>query len=64
MSTANTVSPFRISHQDRDNLGRNEAFRMMREHLRRQELGMKAPRYVTLEEAGCFGYSRANSGGL
>ena len=48
MSTTSTYSPFRISPRDRDNLDRNEAFRLVREHLRRQELGMKAPRCVTL----------------
>ncbi|PYI21254.1 hypothetical protein BO86DRAFT_189205 [Aspergillus japonicus CBS 114.51] len=54
MSTANTVSPFRISHQDRDNLDRNEAFRMMREHLRRQELGMKAPSFCACHRNSCL----------
>ncbi|CAK44315.1 hypothetical protein CBS63078_4587 [Aspergillus niger] len=45
MSTTSTYSPFRISPRDRANLDRNEAFRLVREHLRRQELGMKAPSF-------------------
>lgn len=40
------VSPFRISLEDEELLERSDAFAAVREHLRRQELGMDAPRYV------------------
>ncbi|PYI02255.1 hypothetical protein BO78DRAFT_225353 [Aspergillus sclerotiicarbonarius CBS 121057] len=53
MSTTSTYSPFRISPRDRDNLDRNEAFRLVREHLRRQELGMKAPSFCSSHRHDC-----------
>lgn len=46
MADTTIASPFRLSYRDTDRLERNEAFAAMREHLRRQELGMQAPRYV------------------
>lgn len=42
--SGNTVSPFRISSKHLDDLTRNNAFTAVRDHLRRQELGMNAPR--------------------
>lgn len=44
MATDNTFSPFRISRSDGERLDRNEAFKAVREHLKRQEMGMDAPR--------------------
>lgn len=41
-----TPCPFRISRTASDRLARNEAFRAIRENLRRQELGSEAPRCV------------------
>ena len=40
------ASPFRISFEDEALLEHSDAFKAVRSHLRRQELGMNAPRYV------------------
>lgn len=42
---ATSASPFRISPQDEAALKRNDAFRAVREHLRRRELGTTAPSF-------------------
>jgi hypothetical protein len=42
-----TICPFRISRPASDQLARNEAFRAVRDNLRRQELGSEAPRFVS-----------------
>ena len=39
-----TQSPFRISSRSLADLAHNNAFIAVREHLRRQEMGMNAPR--------------------
>lgn len=44
MVTMTVVSPFRISLNQEELLERNDAFAAVREHLRRQDLGMNAPR--------------------
>ena len=43
MSTG-IVSPFQIPRKHLADLANNNAFNAVREHLRRQELGMDAPR--------------------
>jgi len=43
MSTG-IVSPFQIPRKHLADLANNNAFTAVREHLRRQELGMDAPR--------------------
>ncbi|THD00270.1 hypothetical protein EYZ11_000320 [Aspergillus tanneri] len=53
MSTGNTFSPFRISRADRERLDRNEAFKAVREHLRRQEQGMDAPSFCSCHRHSC-----------
>jgi hypothetical protein len=53
MSTSGITSPFRISRKDEEKLDRNEAFKAVREHLKRQEMGMDAPRYVQKENPPC-----------
>ncbi|KAL2834910.1 hypothetical protein BDW59DRAFT_937 [Aspergillus cavernicola] len=52
-----TICPFRISRAADEKLARNEAFRAIRENLRRQEMGSEAPsfcsshRYICSNEA-------------
>ncbi|KAL4897296.1 hypothetical protein BDV59DRAFT_198696 [Aspergillus ambiguus] len=53
MSTSSTLSPFRISPRDGETLDTNEAFRAVREHLRRQELGMEAPSFCSFHRDSC-----------
>lgn len=50
MASVNVASPFRISLDDEVLLERNDAFAAVRDHLRRQELGMNAPRYVDTQQ--------------
>ena len=47
MATEETTSPFRISICDQIELERNEAFRAMREQLRRQDCGMEGPSFCS-----------------
>ncbi|KAB8230481.1 uncharacterized protein BDW43DRAFT_164171 [Aspergillus alliaceus] len=47
------VSPFRISRKDGEKLDRNEAFIAVREHLRRQEMGMDAPSFCAFHRHSC-----------
>lgn len=47
MSTE-TTSPFRVSLHDQIELERNEAFRAMREQLRRQDCGMEGPSFCSV----------------
>ncbi|GES61873.1 hypothetical protein ATEIFO6365_0011039000 [Aspergillus terreus] len=53
MSTRSTLSPFRISQRDGEKLDANEAFRTIRDHLRRQELGMEAPSFCSFHRDSC-----------
>ncbi|KAK1140825.1 hypothetical protein N8T08_009821 [Aspergillus melleus] len=53
MSTGNTFSPFRISRADGMRLDRNEAFKAVREHLKRQEMGMDAPSFCAFHRHSC-----------
>ncbi|KAL5364333.1 hypothetical protein BJX96DRAFT_187691 [Aspergillus floccosus] len=53
MSTSSTLSPFRISQRDGERLEANEAFKTIREHLRRQELGMEAPSFCSFHRDSC-----------
>ncbi|KAL4907964.1 hypothetical protein BDW74DRAFT_166542 [Aspergillus multicolor] len=48
-----TPCPFRISRSASDKLARNEAFRAVRENLRRQELGSKAPSFCSSHRYSC-----------
>ncbi|KAL4748157.1 hypothetical protein BDW72DRAFT_205873 [Aspergillus terricola var. indicus] len=48
-----TPCPFRISRTASDKLARNEAFRAVRENLRRQELGSKAPSFCSSHRYSC-----------
>ncbi|OJI99916.1 hypothetical protein ASPVEDRAFT_51207 [Aspergillus versicolor CBS 583.65] len=48
-----TPCPFRISRAASDRLARNEAFRAIRENLRRQELGSEAPSFCTSHRYSC-----------
>ncbi|KAL4992636.1 hypothetical protein BDW68DRAFT_184137 [Aspergillus falconensis] len=48
-----TPCPFRISRCAGDRLARNEAFRAVRENLRRQELGSKAPSFCSSHRYSC-----------
>ncbi|KAL4931138.1 uncharacterized protein BDV17DRAFT_280381 [Aspergillus undulatus] len=45
--------PFRISRPASDRLARNEAFRVIRENLRRQELGSQAPSFCSSHRYSC-----------
>ncbi|KAE8418794.1 Endoribonuclease L-PSP/chorismate mutase-like protein [Aspergillus pseudocaelatus] len=53
MSTSGVVSPFRISRKDGEKLDRNEAFIAVREHLKRQEMGMDAPSFCSHHRHSC-----------
>ncbi|KKK13126.1 hypothetical protein ARAM_005899 [Aspergillus rambellii] len=53
MSSRSTPSPFRISRKDGEKLDRNEAFRAIRENLRRQELGIEAPSFCSSHRYEC-----------
>ncbi|KAB8209498.1 hypothetical protein P875_00021512 [Aspergillus parasiticus SU-1] len=53
MSTSGVVSPFRISRKDGEKLDRNETFIAVREHLRRQEMGMDAPSFCSHHRHSC-----------
>ncbi|KAL4921952.1 Endoribonuclease L-PSP/chorismate mutase-like protein [Aspergillus aurantiobrunneus] len=48
-----TPCPFRISRTASDKLARNEAFRAVRENLRRQELGSEAPCFCSSHRYSC-----------
>ncbi|KAL4980753.1 hypothetical protein BDW66DRAFT_156473 [Aspergillus desertorum] len=48
-----TPCPFRISRSASDKLARNEAFRAVRENLRRQELGSIAPSFCSSHRYSC-----------
>ncbi|KAL4965931.1 uncharacterized protein BDV14DRAFT_189236 [Aspergillus stella-maris] len=48
-----TQCPFRISHAASDRLARNEAFRAIRENLKRQELGSQAPSFCSSHRYSC-----------
>ncbi|KAL4998312.1 hypothetical protein BDV10DRAFT_194447 [Aspergillus recurvatus] len=48
-----TPCPFRISRSASEKLARNEAFRAVRENLRRQELGSKAPSFCSSHRYSC-----------
>ncbi|KAL6239959.1 hypothetical protein BDW75DRAFT_226687 [Aspergillus navahoensis] len=48
-----TPCPFRISRCASDKLARNEAFRAVRDNLRRQELGSKAPSFCSSHRYSC-----------
>ncbi|KAI9934296.1 hypothetical protein ASPWEDRAFT_170078 [Aspergillus wentii DTO 134E9] len=48
-----TTSPFRISARDLEDLERNDAFRTIREHLKRQEQGMHAPSFCATHRHSC-----------
>ncbi|KAL3466179.1 hypothetical protein BJX64DRAFT_23103 [Aspergillus heterothallicus] len=48
-----TICPFRISRQSSDRLARNEAFRAVRDNLRRQEMGSKAPSFCSTHRYSC-----------
>jgi hypothetical protein len=52
MST-DTASPFRISLHDQLGLERNEAFRAMREQLRRRDCGMEGPSFCSGHRHEC-----------
>ncbi|EAW09874.1 uncharacterized protein ACLA_040900 [Aspergillus clavatus NRRL 1] len=47
------VSPFRISDKDWEKLDRNDAFKAIRENLRRQEVGMDAPSFCSFHRHSC-----------
>lgn len=51
------ASPFRISLEDEELLEHSHAFTAVREHLRRQDLGMNAPRYVASVPLQFLNYS-------
>ncbi|KAB8078928.1 hypothetical protein BDV29DRAFT_120627 [Aspergillus leporis] len=53
MSTSGITSPFRISRKDEEKLDRNEAFKAVREHLKRQEMGMDAPSFCSFHRHSC-----------
>ncbi|KAE8149748.1 hypothetical protein BDV25DRAFT_123100 [Aspergillus avenaceus] len=53
MSTSGIVSPFRLSRRDQEKLARNEAFGAVREHLKRQEMGMNAPSFCSFHRHSC-----------
>ncbi|CEL07575.1 hypothetical protein ASPCAL10732 [Aspergillus calidoustus] len=48
-----TICPFRISRPASDKLDRNEAFRAIRDNLRRQELGSEAPSFCSSHRYSC-----------
>ncbi|KAJ5574107.1 uncharacterized protein N7459_008534 [Penicillium hispanicum] len=52
-TTEETTSPFRISPRDQIQLERNEAFRAMREQLRRQDCGMEGPSFCSTHQHTC-----------
>ncbi|KAJ5105947.1 hypothetical protein NUU61_003294 [Penicillium alfredii] len=45
-----SISPFRISRQELASMERNEAFRAMREQLRRQECGTEGPSFCSVHQ--------------
>ncbi|OJJ44321.1 hypothetical protein ASPZODRAFT_153784 [Penicilliopsis zonata CBS 506.65] len=47
------TSPFHIARKDEENLERNEAFQAIRDHLKRQELGMDAPSFCSFHRHAC-----------
>ncbi|KAJ6166936.1 hypothetical protein N7470_002383 [Penicillium chermesinum] len=53
MSTSKTPCPFRISPRDQMAIEYNEAFRAMREQLRRQDCGMEGPSFCQHHQATC-----------
>lgn len=53
MSTPESTSPFRVSVHDQIELERNEAFRAMREQLRRQESGTEGPSFCSVHRHSC-----------
>ncbi|KAH2169351.1 hypothetical protein LV164_004312 [Aspergillus fumigatus] len=53
MSNNPIVSPFRISNKHSEKLNRNDAFKAVRDHLRRQEIGMDAPSFCSLHRRSC-----------
>ncbi|KAF9893132.1 hypothetical protein FE257_012543 [Aspergillus nanangensis] len=53
MSTCSTYSPFRISDKDDERLNCNDAFKNIRGHLRRQELGIEAPSFCSFHRDSC-----------
>ncbi|KAL2855319.1 hypothetical protein BJY01DRAFT_257053 [Aspergillus pseudoustus] len=48
-----TICPFRISRQASDKLARNEAFRAVRDNLKRQEMGSEAPSFCPSHRYSC-----------
>ncbi|KAI9371877.1 Endoribonuclease L-PSP/chorismate mutase-like protein [Aspergillus egyptiacus] len=48
-----TICPFRISPAADEKLSRNEAFRAVRDNLRRQELGLEAPCFCSSHRYSC-----------
>ncbi|KAJ5103535.1 hypothetical protein N7532_004064 [Penicillium argentinense] len=53
MMADDTSSPFHISYRDQLDLEQNEAFRAMREQLRRQDCGMEGPSFCTEHHHSC-----------
>ncbi|KAJ5439597.1 uncharacterized protein N7458_010595 [Penicillium daleae] len=53
MSSCEATSPFRVSTRDLLQLERNEAFRAMREQLRRQDCGMEGPSFCATHRHLC-----------
>ena len=53
MSPAEAPCPFRISHRDQLGMENNEAFRAMREQLRRQDCGMEGPNFCSVHRHTC-----------
>lgn len=53
MSSCEATSPFRVSTHDLLQLERNEAFRAMREQLRRQDCGMEGPSFCATHRHLC-----------
>ncbi|KAL3482286.1 Endoribonuclease L-PSP/chorismate mutase-like protein [Aspergillus californicus] len=48
-----TLCPFRISRAADEQLARNEPFRLIRENLRRQEMGSEAPTFCSAHRYSC-----------
>ncbi|KAJ5647986.1 hypothetical protein N7490_004358 [Penicillium lividum] len=51
--SSETPCPFRVSLRDQIELERNEAFRAMREQLRRQDCGMESPTFCSTHRHEC-----------
>ncbi|KAJ5539735.1 hypothetical protein N7513_008067 [Penicillium frequentans] len=51
--SSETPCPFRVSLRDQIDLERNEAFRAMREQLRRQDCGMESPTFCSTHRHEC-----------